>query len=253
MSAIPLSLTQDQTLTALRSFLLSILPTNGADNQPVEVILAQDNRVPEPKCVDFVTMTPLLTERLELNLDTFVDSCFTGSIAGTTLTVSALINPATGGRIAVGQTLASVNTTPGTTITALGTGTGGLGTYTVSPSQTVASQKMATGYETVMTPMKSTVQLDFHGPSSAEFAQTFVSLFRDDYGYSAIVALNSAVAPLYSGEPKQVPFTNGEDQVEYRWSVDAALQCNPVLTVPQQFADQAKVSPIHSVLREFTH
>lgn len=62
---------------------------------------------------------------------------FTGSIATTTLTVTAL---ATGSApIEVGQIISGANVTPGTVITALGTGTGGTGTYTVSVSQTAAS------------------------------------------------------------------------------------------------------------------
>lgn len=59
----------------------------------------------------------------------------TGSISGTTLTVSAV----TTGTLAVGQTIAGTGVTAGTSITAFGTGTGGVGTYTVSASQTVAS------------------------------------------------------------------------------------------------------------------
>jgi len=59
----------------------------------------------------------------------------TGAIAATTLTVSAV----TSGALAVGQTISGAGVTGGTTITALGTGTGGAGTYTVSVSQTVAS------------------------------------------------------------------------------------------------------------------
>lgn len=60
---------------------------------------------------------------------------FTGSISGTTLTVTAL----TGGTIAVGQVISGTGITAGTSITALGTGAGNVGTYTVSVSQTVAS------------------------------------------------------------------------------------------------------------------
>jgi hypothetical protein len=59
----------------------------------------------------------------------------TGSIAGTTLTVSAV----TTGVLTVGQSISGTNVTAGTTITAILTGTGGVGTYTVSASQTVAS------------------------------------------------------------------------------------------------------------------
>lgn len=59
----------------------------------------------------------------------------TGSIATTTLTVTAV----TSGRLRVGQTISGTSVTAGTTITALGTGRGGTGTYTVSASQTVSS------------------------------------------------------------------------------------------------------------------
>lgn len=59
-------------------------------------------------------------------------SSFTASISGTTLTASGTIT----GTIAVGQVLSGGTIIPGTTITALGTGTGGAGTYTVNVSQT---------------------------------------------------------------------------------------------------------------------
>lgn len=62
---------------------------------------------------------------------------FTGSIATTTLTVTAVA--AGSAPIAVGQVISGPNVVPGTVITALGTGTGGTGTYTVSVSQTAAS------------------------------------------------------------------------------------------------------------------
>jgi hypothetical protein len=63
---------------------------------------------------------------------------FTGSISGTTLTVTAITN----GTIAINQALFGVNVSQATVITALGTGTGGIGTYTINQSQTVASTQM---------------------------------------------------------------------------------------------------------------
>jgi lysophospholipase L1-like esterase len=59
----------------------------------------------------------------------------TGAISGTTLTVSAVAS----GTLAVGMRVSGTGITRGTTITALGTGSGGTGTYTVSTSQTVSS------------------------------------------------------------------------------------------------------------------
>ena len=61
---------------------------------------------------------------------------FTGSIAGTTLTVTAL---SAGLVLALGAILSGAGVAAGTTITGLGSGGGGTGTYTVSQSQTVAS------------------------------------------------------------------------------------------------------------------
>jgi hypothetical protein len=58
-----------------------------------------------------------------------------GGGAGTTLDVSAV----TSGTLAIGMVLSGTGVTANTTITALGTGSGGIGTYTVSTSQNVAS------------------------------------------------------------------------------------------------------------------
>lgn len=66
---------------------------------------------------------------------TLVPLDFTGSIAATTLTVTAV----TTGTLYVGAVITGTGITAGTTITALGTGTGGVGNYTVSPSQSVGS------------------------------------------------------------------------------------------------------------------
>lgn len=60
---------------------------------------------------------------------------FTGYISGTTLTISAVSS----GTLSVGQVITGTGVAVGTTITAFGTGTGGVGNYTVSISQTVAS------------------------------------------------------------------------------------------------------------------
>lgn len=69
---------------------------------------------------------------------------FTGSISGTTLTVTSVVS----GTLAVGQLITGTGVSaspPGssaTYITALGTGTGATGTYVVSVSQTVSSTSM---------------------------------------------------------------------------------------------------------------
>lgn len=92
---------------------------------------------------EFFTPTGCTFNGALINLlcnDAKVVSTMTGSISGTTLTVTALI----GGNLAVNQSISGPGVTAGTYITALGTGTGGVGTYTVNTSQTVASTVMTT-------------------------------------------------------------------------------------------------------------
>lgn len=63
---------------------------------------------------------------------------FTGSISGTTLTVTAVSS----GFLMVGDTITGTGITANTVITGFGSGTGGTGTYTVNNSQTVGSEAM---------------------------------------------------------------------------------------------------------------
>jgi len=64
-----------------------------------------------------------------------VGGVVTGSIAGTTLTVTAV----TSGTLKVGQLITGTGVAANTFITGLLTGAGGIGTYTVNNTQTVAS------------------------------------------------------------------------------------------------------------------
>lgn len=232
---ITLSLPEDNIFTAIRSFLVAVLPST------VEVFQAQTNRVPEPTGTEFVMMTKARRERLETNIDSYSDTLFTGSIAGTTLTVSAVSY----GTLRIGATVMGPNLAANTIITAFGTGSGGVGTYTISPTQTVISQTMAAGQFNSLQPIKFTVQLDIHGDNSADYAHIISTLFRDDYGVQLFKSSGFDVTPLYANEAIQLPFLNGEQQIETRWTMDILVQCNPIVIVPQQFADALNVTLIN--------
>ncbi len=85
----------------------------------------------------------------------------TGSVSGTTMTVTAV----TSGAIYVGAAVTGTGVTAGTLVSALGTGTGGSGTYTVSASQAVASTTLtctpgfgdATGADQVLASYSATI------------------------------------------------------------------------------------------------
>lgn len=224
-----------QIRTALRTFLLSILPAG------VDVVLGQDNRVPEPNEADFVVMTRLRADRLATNIDTYADVAFQGSINGTVLTVTSMIM----GQILVGSTLFGTNVAAGTTISSFGSGTGGVGTYNLSgAAQTVASEVMASGAFSVLQKTNVLYQLDVHGPNSTDNAQIITTLFRDEYATRQFHTLLPSVEPLFADDPKQVPFINENQQWEYRWVVEARLQANQTVVVPQEFAQAVDVDVI---------
>lgn len=168
-----ISLTDTEVLTALRTFLIGILPAG------TEVIRGQANRVPEPNSAAFVVMTPLMRERLETNVTTYQDG---------------------------------YPTTPGT-------------------------RTDEAGY-------KQTVQLDIHGTAAADLAQIIGTLWRTEYATTAFAALNTAIAPLYCNEARQLQFITGEQQFENRWTLDVVMQVNPVITTGQDFAAALTVTPV---------
>jgi hypothetical protein len=237
---IVVSITQSQIFAVLGQFLQSILPT------ACTVVRGETNRVPEPKGADFVVMWPILNERLSRNVDSYADISFIGFIsngsggAGTRLTVTQMLQ----GSISVGLFLGANGILANTEITAEQSGTGGVGTYTVNNSQNLASTTLQAGSKNVMKPVKVTIQVDVHGPNSADNAQTITSLFQDDFGIQAFAGFNAGaftIVPLYSDDPRQVPFMDEEQQSEERWIVQLVLQVNSAVEVPEQFAGAVSV------------
>lgn len=222
------SITEKQVLTALRTFILSVVSAG------VSVIRAQDNRVPEPAQSDFITMTPIMRERLEWNTDTYVDT--------QTLTFTALTPPAPGTVVSN-----STATAQGTVLSVSGLNVQvsiGVGYY-FAAADVIAGVGTVTavvyGSKLILQPTQITVQLDVHGPLSADNVQMITTAWRDQYAYDSLAASGSNVAPLYAGEPRQMPYLNGEQQIEERWTVDIMLQANIVTTVSAQLGTQAAV------------
>jgi hypothetical protein len=76
--------------------------------------------------------------RYTWRISTPATAIFTGSISGTTLTVTNVSS----GTIGIGQSLFGLGVANETVITALGTGSGGVGTYTINISQTLNAREM---------------------------------------------------------------------------------------------------------------
>ena len=181
--AIKIFPTQEEGFTELRAFLQSILPPG------IEIVVGQANRVPMPPGKDFVVMTPLHRPRLATNVDTNSDTRLIGSISGTTLTATEVDY----GKIVAGRQLFGVDVAANTTVVQQLTGTppGGVGTYKVTPAQTVTSQLMACGVQDLVQKTEVTFQVDVYGPLSGDNAQTISTLLRDDYGFQAMLSVST--------------------------------------------------------------
>jgi hypothetical protein len=234
-----LSPTQGNVQAALAAFIADVTGLVVGET----IISGQNNRTPEPAAGAFVVMTPIRFTRLETNLDDYVDCKFTGSIAGTLLTVTAVQD----GEIAVGATIYGVGVAAGTTVQAFGTGTGGVGTYTLSTSQTVTSETLSAGTQELTQGAEVVVQLDFHSAdlTASDLAQAVSTAFRDDYGttfFEGLAPPLNGIAPLYADDPRQLPFINEAEQYEWRWVLEAKLQVNQAITFPLEFADSATIT-----------
>lgn len=235
----PIIVTPNQAAVfdSLWAFLTGIFPSG------MPVAIGQANRVPEPAVDNYAVFWPLRMPRLSTNIDTYTDVVVTASIIGTVMTVSAVET----GTIEVGAQLFGTGLAAGTTTILAGlTGTGGIGTYTVSLSQAAPSQRMAAGGASMMQSGEAVIQLDVHGPNGADNATKVSTLLRDDYGVRAFAALNSRVVPLYADDPRQMPFINENQQYEDRWIVEVHLQVNALVSgIPQEFADLLELEVIN--------
>jgi hypothetical protein len=229
------SVIENDVLEALGAFLTTVL---GFPNG--QVVIGQVNRVASPEG-DYCVMWPLLRPRISTNRDCSADVKFTGSVSGTTLTVTEVDT----GLINLGNTLFGVGVAANTTIVSQQSGDpGGAGVYTVSISQDIPSETLSAGTTQIKQSTKMTVQVDVHGPNAGDNAQIVQQLLRDEYGVEQFAG--TGVTPLYADDPKQTPFITAANQYEERWTVDCHLQISPVITVPQQYADEGVVG-LHQV------
>jgi hypothetical protein len=246
MPAAFLNLTESQLFQALADVLSGWLPAS------VVIQRGQLNRVAEPTVSDFVVMIPLRQTRLGTNFTYYQDNVLTGSITDAVLTVAEMNQqegPLTPGTL---LTDAAGDIAANTLLGAQISGTpGGVGTYAVSPSQTLTSEQIYAGLRLDVASTEWRVQLDVHGPSSGDNSRIIETLFRSEAASAAFAGTGIDISPLFCEEPRQLAFIDAEQQYDggnpatgapgERWIVEAALQANPAISTPQQFADQVKV------------
>ena len=133
-----------------------------------------------------------------------VGASFTGSIAGTTLTVP--VDGVISGAITMGMTISGTGITAGTTIVGFGTGAGGnvneAGTYTVSVSQTVSSTTITAFYERPLTIESAFVRVSASGSGGyLDYPVAILSL--EEYESLGIKQLNGPWAKMVYYQPSE--------------------------------------------------
>jgi hypothetical protein len=229
-----ISLTDSDILTVLRSFILSVLPTD------VEVVQGQANRVAEPQGDDFVMMWPVSRSRLATNIEVMYDTKLMGTISGYTLTCSGVST----GALTLNSPIFAADIPLGVYIQSLGTGTGQAGTYVLSQSIVTQSTTFFAGVRFSTQKMQMRYQCDVHGPNGAENSTILTTLLRSEVATDFFQQSGYAVTPLFADDATQMPFMSGENQAEDRWTFDVVLQADPVVMTPQQFADSLQATPL---------
>jgi len=211
----------------------------------VTVIAGQPNRVAEPVNPWFSVMTPIRFERLATNVDVITDVKFTGSIASQVLDVTNVDF----GTIGLGSYIFGGGVASGTKIIEFGTGSGGVGTYQVVPSQTLSVETLSAGFNLLTQNARLVVQVDFHGPDTiaGDLAQTVSTTIRDEYAvkfFAGLASPQNGIVPLYGDDPAERPFINDQNQYEWRWVLDVHLELQQSTQVSQEFADSVDLTLI---------
>ena len=91
-----------------------------------------------------------------------------------------------------------------------------------------------------------TVQVSAFGPGAGDALKQACGLWRDFYATDWFRANAPILSPLTAAEPRQLGFSNSENQYEDAWSVDLKMQVNYQRTIPQQFASEVTVTTIEA-------
>lgn len=151
-----------------------------------------------------------------------VQAEFTGFISGHTLNVTAV----TSGTISIGYALSAIGLPPNVLINAYGTGSGGVGSYTISISTTIVSQAMTAGTPAMVHREVSQYETTFNlaALSTQNPKDTDPKTASDMLNYAAYILQSQmsiatfeaqGVGVLAIKDVPNTPFTDDRDQFEY--------------------------------------
>jgi hypothetical protein len=219
----------------------SFQPTQQSANSVPTVYLAKI----ADRMIGYPYVTSVANQPLSAN--------FTGSISGQTLNVSAV----TSGTIAVGQFLYGAGIPSGIIIAALGSGTGGVGTYTLSSELNVASETMkclpSNMVHTEITQFETTFQ--FSALATQNPANTSQLTAADILNYAryvlqsqpSIATLEAQGVGVYNiNQVRNPAFMDDRDNFEYSPSFDVTFTHKQIIitATPAVLTEIVQILPV---------
>lgn len=96
----------------------------------------------------------------------------------------------------------------------------------------------------ILRPAQFSVQIDCYGDQSDQRCAVIAAILRDEYATQSFRDAGYDMQTLYAGDAQQLPLQDAQDQFLERWTFEAQIQINPLITLNQQTANTLHVGLI---------
>lgn len=107
-----------------------------------------------------------------------------------------------------------------------------------------SNQSSTPGVETMSHTSQWRVQLDCYGEGSGDMANVISTVFRSEWACEIFRDTGYMVRPVYSTDPRQTYYIDGEAQYGERWTIDVTMLFEDGVGVDMYFFDSATITPI---------
>lgn len=90
--------------------------------------------------------------------------------------------------------------------------------------------------KSIKRPAQLSVQIDCYGAQSQARSAAIAAILRDEFAANQFTAAGYDMQTLYAGDARQLPIETGQDQYLERWTFEAQIQINPIVTIANQSA-----------------
>lgn len=108
---------------------------------------------------------------------------------------------------------------------------------------TYSNQNSTPGKEIMSHTSQWRVQLDCYGEGAGDMANIISTVFRSEWACEAFGVTGYMVRPVYSTDPRQTYYIDGESQYGERWTIDVTMLFEDGVGVDMYFFDSATITP----------